>query len=484
MRHWKLFLLSMLLITTGSTCNAVPRPAANPTPTVYLPTVQVPGVAVTNPPATPRINAPYLNVSDLSVSDNFAQAGIFWFGQVDRTNNYTDVRVSYNDTELYIYSATFDRLLWYDTTPTVNDLLNWDSVSVYLGTSGGSSKPNSTTYRFDAAFSETGGAQWQAAYQGNGSGWQATPITFTTKPGWRGDKLNDTLDDKGWAMHFHIPFASLGMPSRPADGSTWWIGVRVNDRDDAAGTAIAPQSWPPSMATDKPDSWGAIAFGLSTYTAPATTNNARLMLRHKLNGIITTDAAVGGGTDCGVGIDFWTQLGNKNWQGETVANVQNQSDIADWNCYSKFYLTIPLNTIPAGKAIVSATLTLHQMGGSGATNVPASPAVVQIFRIDSDWNESTITWNNAPLAAENLTRTTIESVVGCGAPQGIAWPCIPRNWDLSLAVAKAYAAGQPLRIALYSADSNYHTGKYFTTADTGDWNETGRPTLTVTYGTP
>jgi len=32
---------------------------------------------------------------------------------------------------------------------------------------------------------------------------------------------------------------------------------------------------------------------------------------------------------------------------------------------------------------------------------------------------------------------------------------------------------------LYEADSAYHSGKYFTSSDTGDWNEAGRPTLQV-----
>jgi hypothetical protein len=53
---------------------------------------------------------------------------------------------------------------------------------------------------------------------------------------------------------------------------------------------------------------------------------------------------------------------------------------------------------------------------------------------------------------------------------------------VSGAVAQAYSAGQPLRLVLYSADDNYHSGKYFVSSDTDDWNAVGRPTLVVQWG--
>ena len=62
------------------------------------------------------------------------------------------------------------------------------------------------------------------------------------------------------------------------------------------------------------------------------------------------------------------------------------------------------------------------------------------------------------------------------------WPGVERHWDLSGAVAEAYAAGKPLRLVLYEADMAYHSGKYFATSDTGEWNAQGRPKLKVTWG--
>jgi hypothetical protein len=51
-------------------------------------------------------------------------------------------------------------------------------------------------------------------------------------------------------------------------------------------------------------------------------------------------------------------------------------------------------------------------------------------------------------------------------------------------MAKAYNSGQPLRLAMYSADYYMHSGKYFVSSDEGDWNEVARPTLEVTWAEP
>lgn len=40
-------------------------------------------------------------------------------------------------------------------------------------------------------------------------------------------------------------------------------------------------------------------------------------------------------------------------------------------------------------------------------------------------------------------------------------PGIPWEWDVSRAMAEAYASGAPLRLVLYEADWSYHRGKYF-----------------------
>ena len=149
--------------------------------------------------------------------------------------------------------------------------------------------------------------------------------------------------------------------------------------------------------------------------------------------------------------------------------------MADWPCYSKFYVTLPLHSIPPHRAIVSATLTLHQFGNTFPTE--ATPSEIQILSIGEAWQEGTITWNNAPLATENGLRTTVYPLASMAG-----WPGIPYSWDVSREVAQAYASGQPLRLALYSADGTYHAGKYFSSSEAGEWNEVARPTLTIRYG--
>jgi hypothetical protein len=120
---------------------------------------------------------------------------------------------------------------------------------------------------------------------------------------------------------------------------------------------------------------------------------------------------------------------------------------------------------------------MYQFGSASGPGI--SPSWIQVLTIDDDWSEATLTWNNAPLAKENISGTWVEPL-----SQFPGYPGVARQWDVSGPVAEALAAGQPLRLVLYSADSAYHSGRYFSSSDTGGWNATGRPTLLVTLGLP
>lgn len=368
--------------------------------------------------------------------------------------------------------------MWFSESPSPSTLPQWDAVSLFLhldGPVGGA--PTPASYRFVGGLSnaDTSG-RYQAAYRGTGAGWAPAPIPFTAVAGWRGGRLNDDTDDRGLAMTFRIPFASLGRSGPPPEGTRWGLALMVHDRDDRAGTPIAPTVWPESMDPNAPSTWGGLRFGLPGYTPPSARPGGTVVIRHQLNGATVKDAAVGGYTKCGDGLDYWTEWGEASDPGRPDFNIQNQLDIADWPCFSKYYVTFPLDAIPRGKVILSATLTLHLMGNAGP-NPPRS--WIQVLTVDQDWDDRTLTWNNAPPAAENLGGAWVDPVVNWSG-----WPGIPYTWDVTLAVAQAYAAGQPLRLALYSADRDYHSGKYFVSSDTGDWNDEGRPTLTVRWGEP
>ena len=60
------------------------------------------------------------------------ETAIFWFGRVTPAENYADVRTAYNDDELYLRVVIFDRRIWYDTTPSPDELTAWDAITLFL----------------------------------------------------------------------------------------------------------------------------------------------------------------------------------------------------------------------------------------------------------------------------------------------------------------------------------------------------------------
>jgi hypothetical protein len=129
---------------------------------------------------TRRVNAPYFEGDVLS-----AQAAIFWFGRVTPTENSIDVRVGYNDEHLYVRVSTIDRRLWYDTSPSTEDLTAWDAVSLFLNLNGNAGDvPDADSYRFDAQLRWEAGDDYphnyQASYRGGNDGWIPANLSFTT----------------------------------------------------------------------------------------------------------------------------------------------------------------------------------------------------------------------------------------------------------------------------------------------------------------
>ena len=439
-------------------------------------------LAASLPSATPirgqagmvrRVNAPFF-----SPEMKYEEAAIFWFGRVTSTENYADVRVGYTSANLYVAITVFDRFMFTDPTPLPEDLANWDAVSLYLNRDGNTgATPSTSSYRLVGQVQASGGdsPNYRTSYHGTGSAWQAEAVPFST--------ISGSINEHGWSIFLRAPFASLGLSGPPAPGTIWGLALQLHDRDDAAGTAIPAKLWPENMTGMQPATWGQLHFGLPTYTPPPSQPGGTVTIRQGLNGANVPDAGVGG--TIGYLCPHWStslfnQWGNQNFAGAIGVNVQNQLNIADWPCFSKYYLTFPLNIVPIGKAIQSATLTLHQWGGSDPTR--AQPSLIQVLTVAEDWIENTITWNNAPLALENVSQAWVGVVDDCGAPGGTPWPCVPRQFDLSRAVAQAYADGIPLRLAIYEADRTLHSGKFFTTSDEGNWNAVGRPTLTVVWG--
>ena len=228
----------------------------------------------------------------------------------------------------------------------------------------------------------------------------------------------------------------------------------------------------------QPATWGQLGFGLRPdETLPAPPATETYTIRHGLDGVVVTDAMVGGGSTCAEGVDFFNNWGSLNHSHSTTLVAQNQGDVADWPCFSKFYVDFPLGTLPPGRLVVSAALTVYQFGGSDPSQAVRS--LVQISTVNEPWNEDTVTWNTAPMAMENVAQSWVDVIPAAGLP----WPGAARVWNLSGAVRQVYVSGETvLRLAIYDADGAYHSGKYFTSSDTGEWNAVGRPTLQVTLG--
>ena len=422
-----------------------------------------------------RVNATYWNRNDPE-----SVPAIFWFGRIDLTSNDVNGRIGYDEDKLWLAFHITDRLLRYDVTPSLDDITDWDALTVNLDLDGISgTAPGSNNYRFILQLNG-----FDASLKGSAGEWIIEDLPFTSISGWRGDGgMNDDAWDKGWVAQFEIPFTSLGLTAAPELGTTWGLSVQLHDRDET-GLSIPTQTWPVSMDPDNPTSWGQLRFGIPVPPPAYSLDTETILIRQGLETFEVKDAHVGGHTNCGdpYGPTYWEGWGNANYAGYDQINIQNQWDIADWPCFSKYFVTFPLNTLPDNQVILSAELKMHLFGNSGGGQWGDPPnSYIQVLTLDSGWDENTVTWNNAPLAAENFGGTW---VVPRDANPDPFWPGDPYTWDVTAALLQALQANEPLRLALYSGDGDYHTGKYFSSSDTDDWNAVARPTLIITFGTP
>src|SRR2546421_2144342 len=197
-------------------------------------------------PPVRRINIPYFQ----NAAVPFNQTAIFWFGSVSSSSNYIDVRMGYNNSELYVDLHIVDRYVWYDPHAQAPNLSIGDTATLYLSTTpNGSSAPNQYSYKFVAQVDwYQPRTHYQQAYRGNGSSWVVAPLAFTAVSGWRGTGLN-CQEDSGWALTYHLPFAALGKSGPPSAGTSWKLGVKVHNQDNASDTPLSIKCWP-EAATD------------------------------------------------------------------------------------------------------------------------------------------------------------------------------------------------------------------------------------------
>ena len=458
------FVLLALLLSGCAPVFTVPAPAMAPHEDVTAATTQVDAHATLR-----RVNVPYW-----ADGAPYPSRSIFWFGRVDGYANSADVRMIYTGHELKVDVHIVDRLLYQSGTEGDIDLTQWDAVSVYLnldGARGGAL--TAAAYRFDVQLLQADAPNVsRRAFRGDGEDWVTAPVDFTAETSWRGmDGPNSGRDAKGWVANLTIPFAALGLTSLPLPGTRWGVALVLHDRD-GPDLPVVHTRWPAEMDANTPATWGQLNFGWYAPHLPGALDaDGVTTIRQGVDGAAVPDAHVGGHGNCGEGLDHWTEWGEAKYPGETQINIQNQWDIADYPCFSKYFITFPLDAVPAGTQVVSATVTLYLFGNAGYEPGDAQPSAIQALTIDDDWDEQTLTWNNAPRARENIALTWVEPVDGFD-------PGVPYRWDVSDAAAVAFGAGEPLRLAFYSADGEYHSGKYFWSSDAA---EAVRPRLDVAW---
>src|SRR5690606_31726935 len=257
------------------------------------------------------------------------------------------------------------------------------TASLYLQVGG-------NLYRFVGQFAMMSKPRppYQAVYTNQSGTWSQATLPFETSVGSQASGINNDNEDRGWNITFRIPYNSVGLSGPPAPGTLWRLGLAVHDRDSANPTPIPEQTWPEGMTSNQPGTWGELHFGLPTYHPELARPEGTITIAHGVNGATVTDAHVGGGFLCGSESfpNIWTQWGNKNRAGDQGFNVQNQWNLADWPCFSRAYLTFPVEEIPAGKTLISARLILHHFGNSGLQPGDAPPTLIQVHTIGQDWN--------------------------------------------------------------------------------------------------
>jgi hypothetical protein len=411
--------------------------------------------------------------------------GVFWFGQITRENNYVDLRIGNFGNHLVIHFNIADRQLWYNPQPSSTAITQSDAVSLYLKPGGVAS-----ALRFDAQLNSCDEDQstYRKVYQAGPHGWvPTTGVPFSTSCYWRSKNgANDGSDDEGWWLQFDIPLSSLGRSGPPPHSETWQIAARMYDLDSAGSVIRASTMWPQAADDFRPGTWNALAFGIPEYHPPALTNLQSALIRQGENGAVVPDASVGGYFVCGTGFNKWTEWGNLNesvYSGiydhnRAYANVQNQADISDRPCFSRYYDTFPLGSIPAGKVIKSAELRMYHYGNSDPTN--AIWSYLQVLRVDPAWNENEIVWNNAPQAKENYSGVSVRPLTVGESETGVP---VEITWDVTQSVVDQYSAGgNNLSLAVYSADRSMHSGKSFYTSN---MDAPGyRPAIFITRGDP
>jgi hypothetical protein len=347
--------------TSAPSATATPQPSATLTPVIVLPTWTATAsatatatasapTATTMPAAGPRANVPLLDAPEGDPQLDANNWAILWAGKISPSGGYGQLRVVGSRDSLLLYAQSM--------TPQTTGGFG-------LSVNGRS---------FDGRLRDGSGWQWG----GTGIGW------------------------RGFGAYRAIPWAQLG--GRPQPGDVWPLTF----------TAHGGESWAGTVRFGEPDYAG--AMGTHTLTVP-----------------LVADASLGGGTDCAWDDDplrvpqlspdwfrDWGSVSRGAWGdgminlGDiTYANIQAQWDTTDWPCYARYIARWGAIQLPAGATVTGAWLDLYQFGyaypGPNDVQEFAPHQVTQAYAVEATaWEERTVTWDTAPRALENISRTAFD----------------------------------------------------------------------------
>jgi len=283
---------------------------------------------------------------------------------------------------------------------------------------------------------------------------RSLPVAYRTSAGWSfGERCGGSppWSCRGWSAERRIPWSELG--GKPAVGVEWPLVMSAYGSE-----------WRGVLHWGLPDYAGANVAGAKVLTIP-----------------LSSDAMLGGGTDCGSPDypHYFPTWGARNWGASGHVNIQAQWDTADWPCYARYYAGWSLASLPTGAQVVSATVQMRMFGnpgygpgynenGSLNTDNGTGETLVQVYEVDEAWREATITWDSAPPAVENISRTLVRPLPRTCLPTG-SWYCspgIPYAFDVTEIVKRAVEAERSwASMALYTAAGQYHSGKYFSSRE-------------------
>jgi hypothetical protein len=360
-------------------------------------------------------------------------------------------------------------------------------------------------------------------YAGTGEGWAplADPKAegrvwyHTVASSWNedpGPNNNTTEFDNGTNYEVFIPWSSLGVTAEPPSGGTLRMMMRVHDIDDPRDADVmntTPPSmngsaevgplpitpWPEQSEDGDPGTWATVVLHQAPYRAPAVESEATLALTPE-DVATYRDVTVGGHAFL---IDRWTEGGGDpaDYAWETCMDTRfgQRPDLfihpeggPTHLCFfarSLFYYDLA-GQVPEGNVVTRAELQLFHFGGDSNED-PGTPGFdvltspVQVHRLEGPWLDlpldQAVTWNTAPLAAENVGYGEITPSIRAGTNGKYV------TFDVTPLAARAVLRGEPLNFALYGADTSANTGKYAVSAE-GGWEPANHPQLTIVHGKP